>query len=78
MALGDYISNAPRKGNPKDFVKNFEMKRKFNVATFFKLDHGNPAEPEILKEIKSMSPQAVAERMQSDPDFAERCRKYRP
>jgi len=78
MALGDFISNAPRKDHPKDFITNFEMKRRFNVATHFNLNRGDPQEPEILQEIKSMSPHALAERMQSDPVFAERCRKYRP
>ena len=77
MALGDFISNAPRPNHPEDFVPKFELKRQFNVATHFNLNRGD-LEPEILKEIKSMSPYALADRMQSDPEFAERCRKYRP
>lgn len=76
MSDGQFISNAPRPGQPKDYVSNFILKRSVNVRTL----SGKPEdrEPEILKEIKSMSPYALAERMQSDPVFAERCRRYRP
>lgn len=75
---GRFISNCPRPGHPEDLVKNFELKRKFNVKTHFNLSAGDVAEPAILQEIKSMTPHALAERMQTDPQFAERCRKYRP
>lgn len=76
MSEGKFISNAPRPNHPEDFVKNFELKRRVNVLTLS--GKSVDREPEILKEIKSMSPYALAERMQSDPVFAERCRRYRP
>ena len=73
---GTRISNGPRPGHPEDYVKNFLLKRKVNVLTMSA--RPDDKEPEILKEIKSMSPAALADRMQTDPDFARRCRKYRP
>lgn len=74
--IGNFISNTPRPGHPEDVAKHVLLKRKVNVLTMSPTP--DAGEPEILREIKSMTPAALADRLQTDPVFARRCAKYRP
>ena len=74
--VGRFISNTPRPGHPEDVAKHVLLKRKVNVLTMSAKQ--NAGVPEILREIKSMSPAALNDRLQTDPVFARRCARYRP